>query len=213
VPGRSTRQFTVHSAKLSDNPPLVLMAGSVDASAPQDPDPQIQTIGTPVLLVANYHQSHFALSDRVVWKVERYSGDGKDGPSVEAASPNPLPTLTPDPHDGAKATLFTDAVGTFTIYAAIDHDGTGVLTEADKKQAVCLNIVLIKASFLQNQHQFSSDLTWPGHVWTGVRDGDFVITLRETGRQPAPLVLKTEVHLIGGQRLSRFGESRGGVGE
>jgi len=174
------------------------MSDSVDASVPKDPDPQIQAVGAPITLVANYHETPFALDGDVVWKVERYGGEGKDGPQVEAESSNALPTLTPDPNDSARVTLQTDAVGTFTIFAAYDRSGTGNFGDTEKQEAVCLNVVLIKVKFLQNAHQFSADLHWTGHRWTGKKENDFLITLREKENDPAPLVLKSEVQLIGG---------------
>jgi hypothetical protein len=89
----------------------------------------------------------------VRWSVQRdrRSGSG-DHADVIAASPNPLPTLTPDAANPLRATFLTDAAGSFHIRPYIDCNGTNQFEHnthpgdqrIDREPFIILNLILIR---------------------------------------------------------------------
>lgn len=173
-------------AKVTDltaNAPIVLLCNGWEVGAARGV-PVLDTLLKPVTVVATTIMPNGA---RVVWKVERAADDGA---MVIAASPNPLPTITPDPMDASRATLSPDAVGTFHVKASVDV--TGGTNFDDNAEFGCVNVVLVGVTRIKSNHGIAtrkSKVHLEGH--------DMVMTTRPRGAE-APVVLKTTVQLMGG---------------
>ncbi len=124
-----------YDVSFTANPPLVLLEGSV---LPADPVNLIVTV-TPVGVP-------------VSWDVRRDTRPSPSGdhPSIVALSPNPRPTLTPNGADPLRATLVTDAVGSFHVRAFVDTNGNGRFDPAGREPFLLLNLVLVRVSLFQD---------------------------------------------------------------
>jgi hypothetical protein len=115
------------------NPVRVLVSGSLPAKEHVSLSVKVTPRDTPV-----------------TWSVQRYAGPDKDGSDVTAASPNPVPTLTPDGAGKPSAQLAVDAVGTFWVRAFVDCNGTGQVDvdgdgkKVDAEPFIVLNLVLVQ---------------------------------------------------------------------
>ncbi|MFO0651210.1 MAG: hypothetical protein U0326_33610 [Polyangiales bacterium] len=168
---------------LTGNAPIVLLHNGWEVGAARGV-PVLDALLKPVTLVATVIMPNGA---RVVWKVERAADDGA---MVIAASPNPLPTITPDPMDASRATLSPDAVGTFHVKASVDV--AGGTNFDDNAEFGCVNVVLVGVTRVKSNHGIAtrkSKVHLEGH--------DMLMTTRPQGAE-APVVLKTTVQLMGG---------------
>ncbi|MDO3379167.1 peptidoglycan-binding protein [Geoalkalibacter halelectricus] len=169
------------------NPPLVLLHNAVRAADPINLSVQIEPAGVPVS-----------------WSVQRDTRAVPNGDhaGVIALSPNPAPTLTPNGADRLRATLITDAVGSFHVRPFVDIDGNGQFDHnIDREPFIILNTVLVHASLHQDNsiaeatHFVVNNLN-PGPPPSGirVRSGVFAIATPNT----AALKMTATLDLVGG---------------
>jgi hypothetical protein len=164
------------------NPPLVLLAGTV-VDAPMPADPALKAVAKPLRLRAVVEMP---ATGSVVWKVVRAPDDADE---VIAASPRPLPTLTPVAGT-AEATLLSDAVGSFGVLASVDP--TGGNNFDDEAPCVCVNVVFVGVTRLESRHAFTSK-----HIHhTIAHNGD--PTIETYSGNHHPMKVKTKVRLLGG---------------
>jgi outer membrane protein OmpA-like peptidoglycan-associated protein len=100
----------------------------------------------------------------VSWTVQRDTRPAPDGdsPGVVALSPSPVPTLTPNGVNPLRATISTDAVGSFHIRPFVDCNGNGQFDAvASREPYMVMNLVLIQVG---GAGSVNSSRAQPGNI-------------------------------------------------
>jgi hypothetical protein len=135
---------TNYDLDATTNPPLVLLEDSALPDTPISMSVRVEPSGTPVS-----------------WEIVRDRRPAPDGDHADivALSPNPVPTLTPDRSDPLKATLLSDAVGSFHIRPYVDCNGSGQFDHTDpatgnridREPHIIMNLVLVRVQGHRNR--------------------------------------------------------------
>jgi hypothetical protein len=162
---------TNYDVDTATNPPLVLLANSVQSASPLALSVQIEPAGVAVL-----------------WSIQRDTRPAPHGDDAKviARSANALPTLTPDGGNPLHATLLADAAGTFHIRPFIDCNGNGTFNgldaagaTIDREPFIIMNLVLVDVSLHQDNsvtHGANMVAAAAGGA-VGVQSGAFDITI------------------------------------
>ena len=182
------------------NLPVVLMQNSLQAA--------------PVVLTVQVDPP--TAGTEVSWAVQRDRrpaplGDHDD---VIKLSPKAVPTITRDAGNHLRATLVSDAVGSFHVCAFIDCDGKGhqdfddaTGKRIDREPFIPINLVLVHVKLKRNDcvpHQTMAPVHGPdgaGGVGIGMSAGNFDPTHPEN----QAVHMKTTVDVIGGGRDGTLG--------
>jgi hypothetical protein len=189
VPTRSAHHYTSADRDFGTNAPLVLLSGTV-VNGLALADPALTAVARPLTLRATVEMP---AAGNVVWKVLRSPDDHVD---VIAASPHPLPTLTPTANS-TEATLLTDAVGSFCVLASVDP--TGGNNFDDEAPSICVNVVMVAITSIESKHAFTSKQI----RHTVAPNGD--LSIETAHGDHYPMTVKTKVRLLGGGRDGMLG--------
>jgi type VI secretion system secreted protein VgrG len=134
---------TNYEESFTNNPPLVLVEGSVLNDKPVELGVQVEPAGTPV-----------------AWAVIRDGRPAPDGDHADIRAMVPgVPTLgSVSPPDPLRATLLADGVGSFHISSYIDCNGNGQFTfndqhwnRIDREPFIFMNLVLMRVQADENR--------------------------------------------------------------
>lgn len=119
------------------NEPLVLVHGSL----PQNSSIELKVTAAPVGVPVSWSAKRDIRSAPA-----NQPQEGGDHPDIIALSPNPIPTLVPNSNDPLRATLATDAVGSFQIRPYVDCNGNKEFDYDDNNREpfILMNLVLIR---------------------------------------------------------------------
>jgi uncharacterized protein (DUF2141 family) len=168
------------------NEPVVLLEGSVRNADPVKLSVEVEPANVPVL-----------------WSVQRDTRKAKgDHKKVTGLSGNPKqPTVTPDGGNPLKATLFSDACGSFHVRPFVDCNGSGKFEHNDKsgkridrEPYVLMNLVLVRAQMHTDtsRHRQANVNIGIGGGSVNVSTGNFA------NGAGAGVHCKAKVELIGG---------------
>lgn len=169
------------------NPPLVLLHNAVQVADPVNLRVQVEPAGVPVS-----------------WSVQRDTRAAPNGDhaGVIALSPNSTPTLTPNGVDRLRATLVTNAVGSFHVRPFVDIDGNSRFDHnIDREPFIIFNMVMVHASLHQDNsiaeatHFVVNNLNaGPPPSGIRVRSGVFVIATPNV----AAIKMTATLNIVGG---------------
>ena len=187
VPVREERVFRNDDPDLDENPPLVLLTGTV-VNGPALADPGCTAVARPILLSCVVEE--MPVGSRFAWKVERSADDHA------SLRGGPLPSLTD--HGDGTATLLSNATGTFSVKCSVNVDGS--VRFDDAAPCVCVSFVMVKVTRIKSDHHFTAGCV---HVQDLPVGGD--VRLGSDHNGGTPMRVRTKVLLVGGGPAGKRG--------
>jgi hypothetical protein len=165
------------------NPPLVFLEGSVDPADPLNLSVTVAPAGVPVS-----------------WSVQRDTRATPNGDhaSIVALSPSPTPTIIQNVADQLRATLVTNAVGSFYIRPFVDCNGNNRFDHnIDREPFIIMGLVLVRATLNRDDSRASGAnfaVTAPAPRAILVSSGSFNIGAPLT----AAMHMNVQADIVGG---------------